>query len=181
MNILLLLMILGQAQAYIGSGGKPVKLCETPVLIFENDYLDPRVFASIRDGIEYWNKTLGKQILLSIDDPLPSQIHHVVFVVEQDGPPYNVACGRTISEYTQNTGCVERSTIIFYKECYGDKNNIVDNARMVSIARHELGHLMGLDHVEQMNDLMNPQPWPFQHPISASPEAISLLKSYYVK
>lgn len=174
-------MLLAQAKAYIGSNGEPVKLCQIPVLIFENAYLDPRVFAAMRDSIEYWNKEIGKQILLSVDDPLPRQIQHIVFVVEQNGPLDNQACGRTLSEYIERNGCIERSTIIFYKECYGDKNNIIDNARIVSIARHELGHLMGLDHVEESNDLMHPQPWPFKHPISASPEAISLLKSYYVK
>jgi len=149
--------------------------------LLDHKYLDRRVSAALSDSIEYWNKVLNTKVLLSTDTPLPHQISKLVFITQEETDDEYQVCGRTITNYNRIDGCVYNATIIIYTGCLGDINNIEDNARIISIVRHEIGHLLGLGHTEVVTDLMYVRPWPIKHPAVASQDAINLLNTYYSK
>jgi predicted Zn-dependent protease len=170
-------IISSQANPLLTDTNVPALLCKTPILLIDDAY-DNRIYAALIDAIQYWNSVVGRKILYSLDDLTFEEVQMIVSVTEDTNKEVP-RCGVCNSHVDLTTGCIVRADIQISTKCLGQFTSIADNERLITIMRHELGHLLGLGHTDVETDLMHPNAWPLKNPASASLEAIQLIKSYY--
>lgn len=110
--------------------------------------LDPMQYAALENAASYWNDALRRPQFLVTPvafDPPTDQ----TFLVRADD------MGRTQCGFTKwnfyGTGCVTRVTIRISEPCTSRYADFV----VESVFRHELGHVLGLDHNETPMGLMD--------------------------
>lgn len=133
----------------------PVHYCGAAIIFATN--VGPITRAAIKNAIAMWNKALGMSYLPDPIDFVPSNDDYARIVIA--GWPSNEGRKRFVglTQFTVNpiTGCFGATIYIYPRMSTG---------YIYSVARHELGHILGLPDSPYEGDLMYMMdPWAY-HP-----------------
>jgi len=157
-SLLFLLLILSCAPGLVGfkhdSYGRPQVFNDFPVLWSFDCEFPKNMKEDVRDGFRYWNDETERPIFLEADDcgvvALINYSKPRVFVTSVMG--FNPRSPNHIA--TTSTGIfdnVPRTAVVrFYKPWLEHASH----GGRASVARHEVGHVLGFEHAESMFCLM---------------------------
>jgi len=129
--------------------GKIERQCEVPIFYVLRN-MEGKNFEPIIDAADYWNVALRKRVFIYggeyVEDVTEASAHLLV-ISQLEVIPDN-ACGwaHTI---TKANGCVKSSVILLNQQCMKDVK------WTETLARHEMGHILGLRNNDNPWHLMN--------------------------
>lgn len=142
------------------------QICNAPIYYSVDSGVKHR--ESVIDAADYWNVVLGKQLFV-----YDGTSHSAPVVISQIESFDNNDCGRA-KIYSQTNGCLIFSQIDLKKKCLRNKR-VAE-----TLARHELGHILGLSNNDNPFHLMCEDVLlEKNHPIPASKSEIKALKEIY--
>jgi predicted Zn-dependent protease len=129
---------------------------------------------AIARGAHYWDKVVGKEVLrvsYTSQIELEPQRGRTPVLATKSKVEW---CGLTRMSFTLDDTCVDKSQIIFSlaPSCWDDLDILE------TIARHEFGHLLGLNHSDSPWDLMyRGVNRAVKHPVEASEDEKNMVRS----
>lgn len=137
--------------------GEPMKRCDTPTRIVYDVSVPEDIRPLLAEAADFWNTSLGVEIfhIPSYSATIPrNQIPGQINVrVDRTGALITSlrACGLTIFSYTWH-GCIPATEVSLSSHCMDLAPGIVR-----WIWAHELGHALGLGHVDDPDSVMFPR------------------------
>jgi hypothetical protein len=118
---------------------------DTPIVFALSPTIPARYRDGVRDGVEYWNGVLGREVLRVIDAP-PS--------VHAPSHDYNVIEWVTAGDYASTsyiqsdplTGQILHAHVFVLRETMMNGDVAEQNDHLRYIVAHEIGHALGLRH-----------------------------------
>lgn len=172
MKYLLLLFLAGCAHSKFNVvGDAPLKLCHTPASVYNDQQFNHKA-DYIGLGAHYWNKATGLQLFSFhgdiqrlMKDPLNGVL---IYWKEDDG---KMSSRQLLVSTSRN--CIVGARIYL-------RSTALENNRLQTILRKELGYVLGLKSSNDFTDLMfyNHEPT-LQDPVDASEETINAIRSVY--
>lgn len=164
------------------SDDKPIKQCIIPIGFAIAEDTPDELKQHLRDGVMYWNEALGSKMLVdfgstgfTLESPYTDGFLMVGVVsnLKQKDLSGIHACGRTTMSYMAD-GCITKSKVRIDLSC------IEDEDKLITIVRHEIGHVLGLSDTSDFTALMSGRlERTMQHPVDATGEEISAVKKLY--
>ena len=142
----------------ISSTDNPVRQCDLPVLVMNNNKIPESMQKIVKEEIEYWNSLSSKKIFFYMgetdwesysEENKESGIILVISIKETKPDKHKTTLAYTSLRW-YNNGCITGQGITLYLDTL-DKSS--DN-RIRSVIRHELGHTLGFVHSKEDDDLM---------------------------
>ncbi|NUM88401.1 MAG: matrixin family metalloprotease [Bdellovibrionales bacterium] len=142
---------------------EPRRWARFPVSIHvsEEIHASPELSESIQRSLRFWSERAEKE-LFRLEGPHPTPdsaeetpVNLIHFAASWPWPSQEK--GRTLV-VTEN-GAIVRSVIAFRRDdhwCHTDCGQFPGSVRFLTIAAHELGHVLGMSHTGGKADLMNP-------------------------
>lgn len=123
-------------------------MCEAPLFYVLRD-VAPENVEPIIDAADYWNVVLGERVFMygGVDKDKDIEPSPHILVITQLEKLINNSCGWAYSGTAAN-GCINHPTILFRTGCMDNK------ARTETLARHEFGHILGLDNSDNPTHIM---------------------------
>ena len=119
--------------------------------IQESGNNDINASESVTKAVDLWNKNLmGMNIVKVNNTAARSSNEDIKISFIKDGKE---VAGKTINSIDSN-GFIRKSYIILSKEYF---NHPFNKIQLIQIAKHELGHVLGLNHVKFNGNLMSAQ------------------------
>lgn len=178
MKLFIFLLLSGCAPASvirIDSGGAPLKLCNSHILVVIDPEIPDTQAVIIRDAASYWNETVGHTIFLGPDTIIGSDDRSAVLIRTAETSKHSVAGVTT--EYYAAKGCIISAGVRIRPNILNGDHDIFE-----SVIRHELGHVLGLGHSDIFTDLMAPSVETSNgQPIDASDRECAAARSLYPK
>ncbi len=128
--------------------GSVKRLCDAPVFYVLRN-VEGRNIEPIIAAADYWNDALGKRMFIYGGEDLSGEIEstpHMLTITQLDILPD--ACGWA-HRTTRENGCVKEPYVILKTSC------MKDSKWTETLARHELGHILGLKDSDGPTHLMN--------------------------
>ncbi len=152
--------------------------CSMPLFVVFDPEMDPHRADLYWQGFEYWNDILGFEMFINggFDDSHNIYESEIILVRDayesEEFPPY--VCALTVYKTVVGTGCATYQQVISTGFC--DKGDVFT----LSVARHEVGHVLGLAHNEELpGDLMEPTLGVQKTVRRASPGDVKILREIY--
>lgn len=145
-----------QEAHFLDAGGYEIHQCNVPVVYGYADNTPKKIIKNTQKAIASWNKIYGKELFKYIGiikgyninksiDTTPSEYNNILIIGFVKKEDFNKVFHKpnTLAEtkfYFHSYGC-ESSHILIRSESINYTNKDIEN-----IMRHELGHVLGLDH-----------------------------------
>jgi hypothetical protein len=144
--------------------GLPIYQCKLPQLVVITSDVPLEDLKIIKEAIHYWNSTLGHVNCGKIltcpplyyagvtnykSKDIPRNLNHIViglFPEEEAEEPQDL--GSTLP-WLDKSGCITGNRILYIRE------RLENERRKRWLIAHELGHIFGLSHSNELNNLMN--------------------------
>jgi len=161
--------------------GKPL-LLEKPTTRWTFDHGFPESLKGpIRRGFRYWNEQSGKKLFQEIPnrDSISPATGVVVTMDPEHSPDDRFGESSTLAEVTRWFGRygTQGAVMIVFK----DFEVLGSEDEQESVARHEVGHIVGFNHFENPRCLMYAYVSGSRHPIGMCPAERRIFNRYYVK
>lgn len=152
--------------------------CETPMFVV----FDPRLSANMtnlaKEAMSYWNDILGYEFFVDagkVGGKLPPQGFLIVRPSLETDDFDHQACAVTTFMTEVGSGCMGFVQLVVMPLCQP-----MGNGLMLSVLRHEFGHVLGLSHNQQTPvDLMQPFIPKKGHPLHATPDDVGVVRELY--
>jgi len=159
---------------------KIVRQCSLPVFIASDQNLTALRADMVGSAATHWNHSVGMDLFMDLGIlDWASREPNDAFIlvsVEETVEMKDKLCGITRFGWDQK-GCMHFVSIHVNPKCLKKGNEIFE-----TIVRHELGHVLGLTHVDDFTKLMNHSiEETLQHPVDVSQEEIERVKNLYMR
>lgn len=160
---------------------KFVRQCDTPVFVASDKNLTVLRAELVTNAVTHWNQSVGMDLFMDLgvldwaDSNAPNDAFILISLDETDEMKDKL-CGITRFKWDER-GCMRTVSIHINPKCLKKGNEIFE-----TIVRHELGHVLGLTHVDDFTKLMNYSiEETLQHPVDVSQEEIERVKNLYMR
>jgi len=136
----------------------PVILCNKKNLYVISDNVPEMYAKTIKEGIEYWNKGVEKEVLIDSGRAsfAPGKIRSINYIIvgvaDMDDPMSEDALGVTRLDYKYN--CINGAVVSIKSKYFRNNEDANDLVFLQNIVRHEIGHVIGLAHCPFREELM---------------------------
>lgn len=160
---------------------KLVRQCNLPIMVGSHYDVTALRADRVTSALKHWNEVTDTEFFFDLgyleewkDLPDMPMDGFVVIRIKEDEEMRDGLCGLTYFAWDVK-GCIKASLIHINPRCLKHGDDIFE-----TIVRHELGHLLGLTHVNDFTKLMNPKiEETLQHPVDVSSEEAILIKRLY--
>lgn len=175
-----LLLIACQSCAYIDWERR---YCSPPAMVVFAEDIPPDIQVAVREGMEYWNRMTNKRLF--IDGGMTDwtytarELMAMVPIMIKYDSTIEKAGACAVTKF-RKFKCMHNVRVSFNVDCMSE----LSDEKKLTVARHELGHVLGLDHNRFANSVMKadvltlPESY---HPVEASWRELEELLIKYKK
>lgn len=188
MKVLLLLLLTSAcANMYrenpyaVNSVDKFVRQCHLPVFIACHPDLNDEYCDLVNKSTNYWNRSVGERLFFNlgrIDLSNEGVLHSVVLF--GINPNLNKKSYAITRFHYDTHGCMQYTSVEFGEVVLKQSNEVLE-----TVIRHELGHVLGLDHIDELftfNRIMNPCIAASEkHPVEIGDEEREVIRTIYLR